>query len=114
MANYPEQIILSWQLYDGPSCSLPHGKFLIDADCHSGRKHGCAALRTNNDIFNGEVDDRENIAKALMLSKQAGLDMTYIYGEYPDSWPTTANNYRVWAETADGLTVPSETDSAAR
>ena len=91
--RFPAQTTFSWQLYDGPSLC----KFKIDADCRPGLKHGCAALRTNNDIFGGEIDDRENIVKALNMSKAAGLDMTYIYGEYPDTWMTTSKNYEAWA-----------------
>ena len=101
LGKYPEEIILSWQLYNGPNPHVPfENRLLVEPECGIVRKHGCAALRTNNDVFYGEIDDRENIKLALELSAKAGLDMTYIYGEYPDSWPVTANNYRVWAETA--------------
>ena len=100
LSKYPEEIILSWQLYNGPTPYDHAGKFLIEPGCGIRRKHGCAALRTNSDVFYGEIDDRANIEKALKLSAEAGLDMTYIYGEYPDVWPVTAGNYRTWAEMA--------------
>lgn len=95
--KFPGQTSFSWQLYDGPCPGYENGILKIDADCKADSKHGCAALRTNNDLFYGEFDDRENIRKALELSKKAGLDMTYIYGEYPDCWKTTALNYETWA-----------------
>lgn len=105
MKKFPKQTIFSWQLYDGPQPypGYEKGVFKIDPKCETGLKHGCAALRTNNDLFHGEFDDRKNISKALKLSKKAGLDMTYIYGEYPDYWKTTAANYETWSATADSL-----------
>jgi hypothetical protein len=93
--HYPERIVLSWQLYDAP------GYFKIEEGVASPSKHGNAALRTNSDALGGELDDRENIARALRLAKGAGLEMTYIYGEYPDQWPLTRGNYETWAEGAE-------------
>ncbi len=99
--QYQPQITLSWQLYNGPTGSdNPDGYFRIDETVKSPRSTGCAALRTNNDLFLGEIDDRKGIRKALQLSKRAGLTMTYIYGEYPCAWPITAANYEVWSENA--------------
>lgn len=101
--RYPEQVVLSWQLYDGPSAHAGQpfpARFIIDEDVQSPRPHGNAAIRTNNDAFLGEVDDGANIRRALDLSKRAGLDMTYIYGEYPDDWPITRKNYDVWSSGA--------------
>ena len=92
--RYPEKIVISWQLYDAPD------HFKITEGIQSPSKHGNAALRTNSDALGGELDDRENIIQALRLSKQAGLEMTYIYGEYPDRWSLTRGNYETWAEHA--------------
>lgn len=94
---YPEQVTLSWQLYDGPGA---RAKFKLDSDVRSPRLHGNAALRTNNDLFGGEADDRANIRKVIEMSRKAGLDMTYLYGEYPDDWPVTRENYAAWSEAA--------------
>lgn len=93
---YPEQVVLSWALYFAWA-----GEILIDEGIKSPRTHGNAAILTNNDITRGELDDRENIKEALRRSKDAGLDMTYIYGEYPDQWPLTCKNYETWAEYAE-------------
>ena len=101
MNKFPRQTIFSWQLYDGRCPGYENGIFKTAPGTAPGFNHGCAALRTNNDLFYGEFDDRENIRKALELSKAAGLDMTYIYGEYPDSWDITAANYKAWADAAE-------------
>ena len=50
--------------------------------------------------FGGEIEDRENIKRAVELGRAAGLDMTYIYGEYGDGWPITRANYEAWAAAA--------------
>lgn len=94
LQDFPEEVFHSWQAYDAP------GKFFITEASHAPTKHGCMALRTNNDFMGGEFDDRENIRKATALGKSAGLDMTYIYGEYPDSWPITRANYEAWGAAA--------------
>ena len=47
------------------------------------------------------MDDRENIRRAVALGRAAGLDMTYIYGEFNDGWPVTRGNYQAWAAAAD-------------
>lgn len=94
---YPEPVVLSWQLYNGAGA---RAKFKIDEGVVSPRTHGNAALRTNNDLFGGEADDRANICRALDLSRRAGLDMTYLYGEYPDDWPLTRANYAAWCSAA--------------
>lgn len=94
IVKYPDDFYISWQLYDGV------GRFKIDEQARSPSPHGCAALRTNNDRSGGEVDDRENIRRALDLSRNAGLDMTYIYGEYPDDRALTRGNYQAWSEAA--------------
>ena len=91
---FAEEAFHSWQAYD---C----GKFFIAEDSRSPAPHGCMALRTNNDIFGGELDDRENIRRAVKLARDAGLDMTYIYGEYPDAWPTTRADYEAWRAAAE-------------
>jgi hypothetical protein len=91
---YPEKTVLSWQLYDAP------GRFKIEEGVVPPASRGNAALRTNSDAVGGELDDRENISRALELSRKAGLEMTYIYGEYPDCWPMTRENYSAWAESA--------------
>ncbi len=93
---------MSWQLYDGPEWGRP-GNFKIDEGIISPTRHGCAAVRTNNDIFQGEIDDSINIRKIMRLSRKAGLDMSYIYGEYPNSWPVTRKNYLVWLEEAENI-----------
>ena len=94
--KYPDDFYISWQLYDGV------GRFKVDDESRSPSPHGCAALRTNNDRSGGEVDDRENIGRALDLSRKAGLDMTYIYGEYADDRAVTRGNYDAWSEGAGG------------
>lgn len=94
LADFPESVTQCWQAYDAPQ------RFEITTESRSPTAHGCMAVRTNNDLFGGEFDDRENIRKANRLGRGAGLDMTYIYGEYPDEWPKTAANYRAWAESA--------------
>lgn len=88
--KYPDKVLLSWQIYDAP------GKFIIEPGLRCPGRGGNAAIRTNNDLFGGEVDDGENIARALRLARQAGMDSTYIYGEYPADWPTTRKNYEAW------------------
>ena len=100
LKNFPEQLTMSWQCYDGYHYDGRTGVFKFDAGIKSPTLHGNAALRTNNDLFLGEIDDRENIKKALAMSKSAGLDMTYIYGEYPSTWPVTRRNYECWIENA--------------
>lgn len=99
LEKYQDEIYISWQFYDGPYgwAGYEYGTFRIDEGVVSPTMHGNAAIRTNNDAFFGEIDDAANIAKAVKLAKNAGLDMTYLYGEYPDDWPITANNYRSWA-----------------
>lgn len=94
LAGFPPEVYHSWQAYDAPD------KFDISAASRSPAPHGCLALRTNNDIFGGELDDRKNIAQALAWGRGAGMDMTYTYGEYPDCWPVTQANYELWAEKA--------------
>ena len=94
LCRYPEEVVLSWQLYDAPD------RFKMTEGVRSPSRRGNAALRTNGDAVGGELDDRENIARALRLSKEAGLEMTYIYGEYPDRWPWTRGNYETWSELA--------------
>ena len=101
LRSYQPQIIISWQVYDGnnnPERDTP--TFKIDDGIKSPTPLGNAAIRTNNDLFLGEADERQNIRKALELSKQAGLTMTYLYGEYPSSWPVTRRNYECWAANA--------------
>lgn len=94
---YPEQVILSWQLYNGANTA--EGKPLLKLDPHirNPRKTGNAALRTNNDLFLGEHEETEAIKNALQLSEKAGLTMTYFYGEYPWDWHITRKNYLAWA-----------------
>ena len=92
---YPEQVVLSWQAYNAPD------EMFIDENSRSPSPHGCIAVRTNSDCYEGEHDDRENIIKALSLAKNAGLDYTYIYGEYPDTWPITKSVYEAWAKSAE-------------
>ncbi|OGV50045.1 MAG: hypothetical protein A2X49_04810 [Lentisphaerae bacterium GWF2_52_8] len=101
--KFPAQTVFSWQLYNGPLPGSEKGTFKIDPNCAPKQRLGCAALRTNNDLFLGEFDDRENISRALELSKAAGLGMTYLYGEYPDFWSITAKNYESWTELAGRL-----------
>ncbi len=101
LAGFPERAYHSWQAYDAP------GVFDIDIDSQSPAPHGCLAIRTNNDIFGGELDDRVNITRALELAGGAGLDMTYIYGEYPDSWPVTRDNYETWSTVASAVDRPA-------
>jgi hypothetical protein len=91
---FPAPVYHSWQAYDAG------GKFFITPESRSPAPHGCLAVRTNSDAFGGELDDRDNIRKAIGLGRQAGLDMTYIYGEYPDDWPATRGNYEAWAQKA--------------
>lgn len=93
LAQYPEDFVISWQCYDW-------GNFRWDDGVRNPARHGCAALRTNNDASHGEWDDSRNIARAVALAKASGLDMTYIYGEYPDEWPKTRRNYEAWARAA--------------
>lgn len=100
ISRYPEDVVLSWQLYNGVSTPGRPETFRIDNGIKSPSRFGNAALRTNNDLFLGEVDDRDNIKKALRLSREAGLTMTYLYGEYPICWPTTRENYVCWAENS--------------
>ncbi len=94
LRGFPEEVFHCWQAYDAP------GRFEITAESRSPALHGCMAIRSNNDFVGGEIDDRDNIRQANRLGQQAGLDMTYIYGEYPDEWPKTAANYRAWSESA--------------
>lgn len=96
IAAYPDGAVLSWQAYNAPD------QFLIDEDSRSPATHGCMAVRTNGDCYGGEIDDRKNIVRALDLAKRAGLDHTYIYGEYPDDWPVTRGVYETWAAAAEG------------
>jgi hypothetical protein len=93
LADFPDAAYHSWQAYD-------QGRFFIDEGSRSPAPHGCIALRSNNDLFGGELDDRDNLRRAIALARGAGLDMTYLYGEYPDAWPTTRANYEAWAEAA--------------
>jgi hypothetical protein len=95
IALYPQQVVLSWQAYNAPN------QMLIDEQSRSPSSHGCMAVRTNNDCYGGEIDDIRNITTALRLAKQAGLDYTYTYGEYPDTWPTTRGVYGAWAAAAE-------------
>jgi len=94
LAGFPEEVYHSWQAYDAPR------KFFIIEASHAPTRHGCLAVRANNDFMGGELDDRENIRKAIALGKSAGLDMTTIYGEYPDAWPLTRANYEAWGAAA--------------
>ena len=94
---YPENIILSWQLYNGANTSSGKPQLKLDDDIRNPRKTGNAALRTNNDLFLGEHDEAEEIRHVLRLSEKAGLNMTYFYGEYPWDWAVTRKNYLAWA-----------------
>jgi len=94
LKDFPEAAFHSWQAYDAV------GKFFITEESRSPAPHGCMAIRTNNDCFGGEIDDRENIKRAVALGRAAGLDMTYIYGEFGDGWPITRANYEAWAAAA--------------
>ena len=94
LKDFPPEVFQSWQAYDAPA------RFEITEQSNSPTEHGCMAIRTNNDLFGGEMEDIGNIRKANRLGRQAGLDMTYIYGEYSDQWPKTAANYRAWADSA--------------
>ena len=94
LRDFPDAAYHSWQAYDAV------GKFFIDEGSRSPRPHGCLAVRTNSDAFGGELEDCGNIRRAIALARGAGLDMTYIYGEYPDDWPKTRANYQAWAQAA--------------
>ena len=94
LADFPDAVYHSWQAYDGV------GKFHITEDSRSPTPHGNLAIRTNNDLFNGEIDERANIRKAVALARKAGLDMTYTYGEYSSDWPLSRGNYEAWAEAS--------------
>jgi hypothetical protein len=91
---FPPAVYHSWQAYDA------EGRFFIAPESQSPAAHGCLAVRTNSDAFGGELADVANIRKAVALGRGAGLDMTYIYGEYPDDWPATRANYQAWAQAA--------------
>lgn len=89
---YPDETTISWQAYNGW-----RNEFLITEESRSPKPHGCMAVRTNSDAAGGEREDSAGVEKAIRLAKNAGLDMTYIYGEYPDMWPITAKVYDTWA-----------------
>jgi hypothetical protein len=97
LSLFPSQVYISWQVYLGSE-----GIFKIDKDSRSKWPHGCLAVRTNNDAALGEFNDSDNIRKIVQLGKNAGLDMTYLYGEYPDRWPDTRINYEAWAAATEG------------
>lgn len=92
LSKLPKQICYSWQAYDGI------GRFYIDDKCKNPFPNGCMAIRTNNDFYDGEIDETKNIRKAIALAKNAGIETSYMYGEYPDSWPITQKNYAIWAK----------------
>ncbi len=94
LKGFPDETFHSWQAYDAG------GRFFISDESRSPVAHGCLAVRSNSDAFGGELEDSGNIRRAVALGRTAGLDMTYIYGEYPDDWPTTRANYEAWAEAA--------------
>jgi hypothetical protein len=94
LAPFPPAVYHSWQAYDGV------GKFFLSEGSRSPAPHGCLAVRANGDFTEGETPDQDNIRRAVALARRAGLDMTYIYGEYPDDRPVTRANYDVWAEAA--------------
>ncbi len=96
LEGFPDETFHSWQAYDAG------GQFFINSESRSPTAHGCMAVRSNSDAFGGERADAENIRRAVALARNAGLDMTYIYGEYPDDWPKTRANYEAWAEAAEG------------
>lgn len=97
LSRFPKEVYISWQAYLGSEAI-----FRIDENSRSEWQHGCLAILTNSDAQMGERDDSRNIRKAVELGRKAGLDMTYIYGEYPDRWPDTRSNYEAWAASAAG------------
>lgn len=96
---YPEEVYLSWQAYNG--FALPEQRFLLNEQSLSPTRHGCIAVRANSEAALGESETPEEIANAVALAKNAGLDMAYIYGEYPDFWPKTAKVYDVWSRACN-------------
>ncbi|MFA6104278.1 MAG: hypothetical protein WCV67_19165 [Victivallaceae bacterium] len=103
--SYPESVFLSWQAYNG---FAPRGeRFLLNAKSRSPRTHGCLAVRANGGAGLGESEDIDEIIMAVNLGKAAGLDMSYIYGEYPDQWPKTRKVYNAWSQAcADDVPFP--------
>ncbi len=102
LEQLPDYVYHSYQTYTGKS---PYDKYesiyKINDESRNPFPHGNSAIRTNSDFCAGEVDDREDIQNVIRLSKQAGLDMCYIYGEYPDTWPITRANYEAWSTAAE-------------
>ncbi len=93
--SYPPEVYLSWQAYNG--FDLPERRFLLNEKSASPAKHGCIAVRSNSEAALGESDTPEEVGRAVELARYAGLDMAYIYGEYPDFWPKTAKVYEIWS-----------------
>ncbi len=99
-AAYPQEVYLSWQAYNG-FMSKAEERFLITEESRSPAPHGCLAFRANSEAALGESETPEEAIEALRLARQAGLDMTYIYGEYPDEWPRSRAMYQTWAAAAE-------------
>lgn len=97
--KYPPQVTLAWHVYYGP-VDGHKGECKIEERVKLPREHGIANILTNNFVFRGETNDSEGIANALEKARNAGFDMTYIYGEYPDHWPDTRKIYETWSEHA--------------
>lgn len=100
-AAYPQEVYLSWQAYNG-FMSSKEERFLLNEQSLSPALNGCLAFRANSEAALGESETPEEAVEAIRLARKAGLNMTYIYGEYPDTWPRSRAIYETWSAAASG------------